>query len=575
MPIDAQPKQNQISRLSTFVGVNLDVDPLLLQPNELQEGLDIDLHTEPGSILSRAGQSAFGVLTSEACIIRDFKSKNYILTSTEVYENLLSIGSFDESSKVSILEFQPLNGLTSEVYVATETGMFRVASGTLVPWGITGRANAPVLSAVAGNNSGTYGVAYTYARRANGGLVSESNLSPSRSITVSSEGIAAAVEASTDSQVTHIRVYRTQASGTVLLFDREIENITTTVTLSSFDAGLGSQGPEDNDPPALGGLAVSHSNRVFVARGNKLYYSQRFEPEVFPALNFIEIGAPNEFITGLVSSGGQLGVFTSDTKYRIVEQVAGVQAIGQALPFFGGTNNQFFAIEATSKRGTPAFASVIDTPQGVAYVSRDGIFLTDLNQDTKISNGLQKLFLGETTNQGSLETMHISQAVSALYKDRLYFSMPSFTGVFSLDLRTWSFYSTVYSALKYEEKSDTFYSTANKIVRLLEIPTNDSFTLTFSFKTAEQHGDDPYLSKLFLWVIFDVEIPATATVTATLNVDGVSKKVVSLTGSRGRQVMRIPPGVIGKTWNIEVEGTYRDRLKIHGAQIIWKPRAVI
>ena len=568
-------KQNETTRIQGWVGVDLDRDPLLLEPTFLQAGIGIDLHVEPGSIVSSAGYSPIYNHTEQVNIIRIISGMYYSMTLNNIFRDGVSQGLIDPSPRKSIVSFQPLNGIDSEIYFATDAEMFRESDSSLVSWGIAARGPAPDLSASSGEMTGTVGVVYTYARKVGSSIVSESNASGAASITLTDQKVSASVVASTDPQVTHIRIYRTQVGGTAYLFDTEVLNTTQAVTLRENDLDLGGEVESDHDRPPVSGMVVSHANRLFAAVGNKLFYSQRFEPEYWPALNFIEIGGPTEEIVALVSTGGQLGVFTKDTKYRVVEQVAGVSAIGQDLPFFGGTNNTFFAIEARSRRGTDSFKSIVDTPFGIAYVSRDGVFLTDLNTDTKISTGIQKLFLGNSTAHGSVDTSDLSSSACGFFKDKLYVSLSNATAIYSFDSRAWVFVPTIYTSYYFDEPTDNFWTgQPNGFVDIIERPEENPGG-TFTVQTADIDSGSRYLSKLFLYINIDYEMASGESINLDLIVDEVIKASYTLSGDRGKDFLRVPAGVVGKVFSLKFSGSYTRRFKIFGADIIWKRRSEI
>ena len=577
MAIQRPPKQDITTRITGFTGVNLDLDTLLLNDTELQSGVNIDLHSEPGSILSRNGFEVIATLDGPVELIKEAAGNTIALTSNSVYEDFVSVGSINQSVFKSIVSFQGLNDSDAQTYIATSQEMKRISDGGLVNWGIVPPGVAPALAISSGSlASGTYSFGYSYVRRDGGVLSAESDVSPAASVTTISQNVGVEVIASSDPQVTHIRTYRTQKDGSVLLLDQEVSNTTQTVQAGFFDNALGGQAPEDNTPPTTGGLAIAHSNRVFVAIGNRLIYSQRFFPEYFPALNFIEIADPGEPIQALVSYGGTLGVFTNESKYRVVEQVEGVSAIGANLPFFGGTENTFIAVEAQSKRGTLAYRTVVETDVGVAYLARDGLYVTDMVTDTKISQRIQKIFLGNSTAHGTLDLANLSAlntAAAGFFKGRIYLSLPDITAVYSLDSQGWYFLEDVHTDFEFNANNGIFYAgLSDGQVYSLERPAAN-VTETLIAQTADRDGGARYLEKLFLYTAIDYEVSGSDTITAEFIVDGVIAHTYTLSSSRGRGTLRLPGGVTGKTWSMRFTSAFTGRVKIFGVQSTWKPRS--
>ena len=161
--------------------------------------------------------------------------------------------------------------------------------------------------------TGTYGVAYTYVRKAGNAVAHESNPSSTTTTTVSGRvgALRYTVTASSDAQVTHIRCYRTVQGGSTLLYDQEVSNATQTVTTSQADTALGTAVERDNDPPPTCSYAAAHQGHVFLCRyatqPHYLWYSKRYRPEAWPTSQYLPIGDPHDPLQGAVTLGATSG----------------------------------------------------------------------------------------------------------------------------------------------------------------------------------------------------------------------------------------------------------------------------
>jgi len=94
-------------------------------------------------------------------------------------------------------------------------------------------------------------VKYTYCRKAGDVLECESNPSPEAEMHIESGAVVTWV-ASPDSQVTHVRIYRTLGDQGVFYYDSEYDVADLTAVLSKRDEALGTEVSTDHDRPPLG-----------------------------------------------------------------------------------------------------------------------------------------------------------------------------------------------------------------------------------------------------------------------------------------------------------------------------------
>ncbi len=167
--------------------------------------------------------------------------------------------------------------------------------------GVPAPVDAPVIANTTGGEIalGTYNVWYTYVKE-EGDKYTEGNPSPSSNITLTGTDTAITVNviANTDSDITHIYIYRTllNEEGSDSARATEVLNYTQTVTLILSDDTIGDSGyvlEYNHDMPKLAMFALTGGSRLWLLRfpgevgGDSMcMWSETGEPEYFPALNY-------------------------------------------------------------------------------------------------------------------------------------------------------------------------------------------------------------------------------------------------------------------------------------------------
>jgi len=591
------PLQQQ--RIGNLVGVNLRRDRLSLADEEMARAINADLYSHPGVVLGRAGkrqvlESALGTAGSQTVRwIERLQSRRYTVIDNEVFRHQTEIITNLAARYLTcnMFAFRPLNDTTTWVFFVNGD-MSKDDGTTLRNWGSEPPVAAPTLTPAApGDLVGNYSARYTYARVVSGSVAYETNPSPQPG-TVSLGGfnfLKVDVVASADGQITNIRIYRTQAGGSIFLFDQQVANSTATINSTKIDSLLGEAMETDNNQPSVAGWGVVHQGHVFLVQAQtptSLYWSKRFRPEQFPTTNFLSIGNADDPLECAFSIGGFLGLFARKTKYRIL----------------GNSTTGFAAQESLSSRGIVHPNGAALGEYGVSFIARDGIFLTDfLSPDRLLSAAIEPLFFGETRNDylpinfsGILRPSVYADAVPSptlspnvamtWFKGRLYCAYPSGSSttpdmlmVWARDTNHWYFYQLEATALSFEEDIDqlTIGDTTGKLYALEQFstapPEMQEGTYTISVQSADRGGDDPYVFKRFLWIRVDAE---EATFTCALYIDGTLRFTFVVVGNRSRTLTRLPPNLFGFVWRLQVSWAQTGssaRGAFHGAECLYEP----
>lgn len=557
-----------------FLGVNLRRDRLSLADQEVAYAINADLHTYPGVAVLRFGKTTVydSALATAVRYLARHNNTRYQVAGTVLYRNATSILTGLSDNRVTTLAaFKPLNDDTTWAFIADDALMRKDSGSVVRNWGIAAPTAAMTAAAgAAGSLTGDYGFVYTYARVVSGRVAHESNPSPAATVTLASQVADLSVIAdSADAQVTHKRIYRTIAGGTVYLFDQQIAQGVTTATSSQSDNGLGAAVEEDNDVPETAAWVVEFQGHLFTCREaaepDTLRWTKRNRPESQPTVNFIKIGSPTDPLQCAVPLAGMLGVFTRHTKYRVV----------------GTSSTGFTAQEALSSRGTPAFRAVIPTEYGAIFPARDGVFLTNfISPDQELSGAISPLFDGEPVNGYAPINWNVTDQMSmAVFKKRLYFAyadtastIANMLAVYSHDTKHWYFYDHAVRSLFYEEEVDALLGGGHDgFVYILEdLYATDSRSLTL--ETKDFGGPMARVRKLWLYVKVDIEgLSADVTGTVKIYIDGTLRRTATLTQDRFRRTIPLPQSCLGYQCRVRLEVTATSRVKMRAVEAFYLP----
>jgi hypothetical protein len=515
----------------------------------------------------------------------------YTFAGTAIYRDESSIASGLTSTQWTAIKYNAFNDTTQQVFALNGTDRKRITGSTVAEWGIAAPTAAPTLDIGAGSGlTGEYNAKYTYVRKVGSTVVAESDPSPAgTSVVLANQSLGVTVTQPTDSQVTHIRLYRTTAGGLTYLYDQEVainttyayaythdwekdggyisgtgykfttadsthstdntfsweerfEELGTTITVSTYtapfdtfdsflsDGTLGDQVETDHDRPPLGSLVFgpAYDGTCFILYNNNLYYCKPKQPEYWPATYFIEVGPPQfPLISGCFHNGQPYVASKTELWY--------IQGTG---------HNTFFPLPLRARTGAQSIRGMLSVDgKGIYHTGPDGIYLFASGIDVKITeDALEPLFRGETVN-GMPGVDDMSTAFLWTFGNHLYFGYTASTEdyptnvlVVNLDSNRLSYHKYPFEirAVQNDITNKRFLVGDNTgFVRVIESPlyTDDSGTAI----SWEVQSKDYMLStrKHFpRWVKYDVDASSATSVTGALILDGSVHHSHTITGSR-------------------------------------------
>ena len=158
-----------------------------------------------------------------------------------IYKDEISIKTGVTNAQGFGVRYKSFNEVKKNVFYTNGTDQYRIEDNNVYQWGISAPNSVPtVATSGASALTGTYYYKITYARLSGSTVISESNpSSESASITVALDGIQVSWTASSDEQVTHVRIYRTLANGLIYYYVASVAIGTTSYVDTAIDGSLG------------------------------------------------------------------------------------------------------------------------------------------------------------------------------------------------------------------------------------------------------------------------------------------------------------------------------------------------
>ena len=333
-----------------------------------------------------------GFTESGVWLIHNLDTARYVFSGGSLYYNneqtALATGLSD--ARWSAISYNQFNDTTKQVYACNGADRKRIEGRTVAEWGIDKPVTVPVIVAGASTGlTGDYNVRYTYAKKKGTTVVSESNPSDAAAaaVTLSNQSLDITWTASPDSQVTHVRVYRTTAGGAVYQHVSDYAVGTTTDDDATADTALGASVATNHDRPPVGTVVrgPNFNGTCFMIKDNLLHYSLPKQPEHWPATYFIEVSSTHFPGQALVFWNGQPHVLTTTEIYAVQ----------------GTLHPNFVPVPMRARTGAQGSMGAFGVGgRGLYHTGPDGVYLfTGPGNDRKISKAsLDPLFRGETVN---------------------------------------------------------------------------------------------------------------------------------------------------------------------------------
>lgn len=509
-----------------------------------------------GVARTRFGSSKLNATAINAAIhkIIEQAGTRYTFAGTIIYEDETSIKTGLTNAAWSAMLYNAFNDTTQDVFALNGTDRRRIESNAVYEWGIDAPTAAPTVAAgAAAGLTGAYNAKYTYCRKSGTTVVCESNPSPAgaAAISLNNGSLSVTWAASSDSQVTHVRIYRTLLDGATYYHDQDVAIGTVTKDTNTADGSLGSEVATDHNRPPLGSFVIgpNYNGTCFIAKDNLLYFCLPKQPEYWPALYFIEISAPQFPVQCVVFFNGAPYCLTKNEIYNI-------QGTGQET-FFP------YRMEAiTGAQGPQAAFSVHG--KGIFHIGSDGIYLFSGSNDTKISqSAFDPIFRGEDAG-GMPGATSLTNAWIIQFGNKLYvgyasagYTYPTNVLVLNLDSDRVTYYAydmEIRTVAVDQQNSRLLAGDSDGYVWVLETGTTDNGTAI----DWEAQSKDYMLQTRAHFpreAKYDIDASAADSASGHLILDGVVHQTHLLTGNNRDVRRRLVATGNGQTAAVRVSGS--------------------
>jgi len=511
-----------------------------------------------GVLKTRDGSTRLNstAISTDPHLIIEQSGNRYIFAGSQIYKNESSISSGHTNAEWSGIKYNPYNSTTQNIYALNGTDRKRIESDTVYEWGVAAPGTVPTIVAGALTGlTGDYNAKYTYCRKEGSTVVYESNPSDAAAaaVTLANGSLSVTWTASTDSQITHVRIYRTTAGGSTYYHDQDVAIGTTNVDTNTADGSLGDAVETDHDRPPLGTFVIgpNFNGVCFILKDNRLYFCKAKQPEYWPTTYYVEVGTLQNPCISATFYGGQLYVLT---KYRIFH----IQGTGPTT---------FFPIQLDALTGTQAKKCALSVHgEGLFHLGFDGNYVfagTDINFT---ENAFLPIFRELTTNGiPGIDLNKLSRCWLIQFHGIVYFgycdlgdNYPSNVLVFHIRSKRVSYYTW-----GNEIRCVAIDETNN---RLLAADTDGYVWVLENKGATDDNGtaiDWEAESKAFIlqtrrnfprWAKYDVDASSTTTCTGSLIMDGSTLQSHTISGDRNTKRRLITTGN-GKRASIRISGS--------------------
>jgi len=383
-------------------------------------------------------------------------------------------------------------------------------------------ASADILNSTGqgGYLSGTYNYVYTYYNSVDGTESAPSQPSPDV-VATNNKMRLDGIWGTADGQVTHIRIYRIGGTLTQYTLIAEVSAVADLVYYdNSPDINVAGNSILDSTgnsmPPADIKYFILAYAMIFGAVGDKLYYSNIGDPDVWPATNFIDF---EDTITGIGNVGNGLLVFTKFRTYIVT----------------GTSPATFSKFVLSDAQGCINHYTIQTVDNYIIWLSTDGICLT---------NG----GLIEVISRDKLGRFNTDTSIAAAVKDNSYYLLLT-DKIVVYDMRYNRMVreiTSTFDGIGYY-KDEIFVHSGTNLYALEDISADP---LTYTYKSPVYTDGDYSSIKRYK----DFYIKYNGAVTLKVYVDGTLKNTVALTGNTTHN-LKASASSIGYGLEIELEGT--------------------
>lgn len=481
----------------------------------------------------------------------------YAFANMSIYQDETAIETGLTAAQWTSCKYNAWNTTTEAVFALNGTDRKRIEGANVYEWGHDAPSSAPTTAVGAGSGlTGDYSAKITYLRKEGSTVVFESSASAAGTTRTLADGsLNVTWTDPTDTQITHIRVYRTESGGSTYYLDQDVAYGVQACDTNTADSSLTStEPPTDHDRPPLGSVVFgpAFDGSLFILYENKIYFCKTKQPEYWPTAYYVEAGSLQYPLIAGIIFNGQVYVLSQLDIYVLQ----------------GTSYNTFFPVPMAALCGTRAAAAIAGAVgYGIYHLGADGIYLFTGSLDTNITDDrFRPIFQGATVNGvPGINLDALDQCLMAIYRNRLFFAYPGGSNTTASDflignLKTGQTqhytYGNNFTALKVDEYNDRLLAAdTSGYVWVLEdssVTLDDTTAISWALETQEFTLQTR--AHFPRWVKYDVDASGATTATGTVYLDGVSHQSHTLNQDRNTKRRLVKTGN-GERMSVRVSGS--------------------
>jgi len=284
------------------------------------------------------------------------------------------------------ISYAPLRPTLSDythVYITDGTTMLADTGTETMTWGIDPPTSSPSVETGSGSgnlSAGDYVYVYTFYDQSTGSESDPSNASSTITASADDSHLITNIGISSSSRVTSRRLYRTLADGGSYYLVATIPDNTTLSFVDTIsDNDLTTEANTDQGIPPVGDFVVEFKGRLFLCGDTnfpeRAYFSRKDRPENWPSTYYVEVEFGRR-VRSLKVFDGNLYLFMED----------GIERLS------GTTADTFEPHSTRAHMGLAARWSAATGPDGIYYLSHDGIYRFDGAKSVRISDPIGRTF---------------------------------------------------------------------------------------------------------------------------------------------------------------------------------------
>lgn len=392
----------------------------------------------------------------------------------------------DSTKWFSYAPLKPILSSMTYVYITNGVTMLCDNGASTYTWGIDPPDNLPIVAMQGSGGlltAGGYSYRYTFYDSATGTESDPSVASATTTAVDNDEALVSQIQVSPNPRVDMRRIYRTLVDGgTWYLAGVLNDNVTTAYYDGVIDANLTTELDTDQGVPPVGSIVVSYKDRLFMTGDqnypNRVYFSDAEKPDMWPSTYYLDIGTSDDKVVNMVEFEGKLYFMQTAT-------ITGL---------YGSDPDTYSWHKTRSHVGVKAPRSVAAGPDGIYFVSHNGVYRFDGLKSVSISDPIDKIFndYGDDYTELVYKKHIEAYTQGVFFQGKYYLSVPVWQRGYSVRINRVLVYDVFAQTwLKYMTDPDCLFADEGRgyLYGSVVSPTSSKFSI-YELYSVPTHTDE-------------------------------------------------------------------------------------